>query len=124
MKFFANASKQKADNRKARLQRALIHHEAKIGSELFGPIPAGHRREFFCLDERTWVWHEEWTDAKGVRRVVTTRYDVRPDKVLKSQGNMSYQALSASEERNFFQAVRLYGERVNAEYNHMLGVTA
>lgn len=122
MKLFANNSKQKAENRKARLQRALIHHEAKIGSELFGPIPAGHRREFFCLDDRTWVWHEEWTDAKNVRRAVTTRYDVRPDKILKSQGNMSYQALSASEERNFFQAVRLYGERVNSEYGRMLGI--
>lgn len=122
MKLFPGNAKQKAENRKARLQRALIHHEAKIGSELFGPVPAGHRREFFCLDERTWVWHEEWTDAKGVRRVVTTRYDVRPDKILKSQGNMSYQALSVSEERNFFQAVRLYGERVNEEYSRMLGM--
>ena len=114
-------SKQRADDqRKARLQRALIHHEAKIGSQLFGPIPAGHRREFFCLDEHTWVWHEEWTDETGKRRVVTTRYDIRPDKVLKSQGLMSYQALSPDEERNFYQAVRVYGERVSLEYARML----
>ena len=126
MKLFSSAaSKQKAaESRKARLQRALIHHEAKIGSQLFGAIPAGHRREFFCLDDRTWVWHEEWIDEKGIRRVVTTRYDVRNDRVLKSQGNMSYKALSPTEERNFYQAVRLYGERVNAEYDRMLGSAA
>lgn len=111
----------KNDQREVQLQRALIHREAKIGSELFGPIPKGHRREFFCLDERTWVWHEEWTDAKGVRRVMTTRYDVRPDRILKSQGHMSYHALSPEEEKNFFRAVRLYGERVQADYARMLG---
>lgn len=116
--------KQRSDNRKARLQRALIHHEAKIGGELFGPIPEGHRREFFCLDERTWVWHEEWTDKDGTEHAVTTRYDVRQDKVLKSQGHLSYQILSPTEERNFYRAVKLYGQRVDAEYNRILGVTA
>jgi hypothetical protein len=117
-------SKQRTEDKMARLQRALIHHEAKIGSELFGPIPKGHRREFFCLDERTWVWHEEWIDEKGVQRAVTTRYDVRTDRVLKSQGHMSYVALSPTEERNFYQAVRVYGQRIDAEYARMLSMSA
>ena len=46
-------------------ERELITLESEIGSQLFGPIPEGHRREFFCLDEKTWIWHEEWLDEIG-----------------------------------------------------------
>ena len=41
-------------------ERELLALESEIGSELFGEVPKGHRREFFCLDEKTWMWHEEW----------------------------------------------------------------
>ena len=54
-------------DRKAALYRNLIRHEAKIGGQLFGPVPKDGRREFFCLDRHTWVWHEEWVDANGDR---------------------------------------------------------
>lgn len=118
--LFNGISKQRAIERRARLQRALIHYEAKKGGELFGPIPEGHRREFFCLDERTWVWHEEWFDEDGKHHAITTRYDVRPNTVLKSQGASSYQALTPQERRNFFAAVRLYGQQIQAEYQRML----
>ncbi len=112
---------QKASQRREAMYRALLHHEAKIGGELFGPIPEGHRREFFCLDEHTWVWHEEWTDERtGERRIVTTRYDVRPSGVLKSQGNNSYQKLTLEEARNLYQAAGLYEERVTADLQRML----
>jgi hypothetical protein len=114
-------SKKSKEERRARFQRALIHYEAKIGSQLFGPVPKGHHREFFCLDRNTWVWHEEWTDQNGKHQSLTTRYDVRPSGVLKSQGHMSYQALDRDELINFFKAVRLYGKRVDAEYAKMLG---
>ncbi|HEU4984399.1 MAG TPA: hypothetical protein VFT58_02055, partial [Nitrososphaera sp.] len=114
-------ARQRAEERRARMQRALIHYEAKIGGELFGPVPKGHRREFFCLDERTWVWHEEWKDENGQNRAVTTRYDIRPNQILKSQGHFSYQALTETEERNFRQAAKLYLQRVRAEYGRMLG---
>lgn len=33
-------------------ERELIQRESTIGRELFGPVPEGHRREFFCLDEK------------------------------------------------------------------------
>lgn len=105
---------QREAQREAELYKALIHHEAKIGGELFGPVAKGGRREFFCLDERTWVWHEEWTDKAG-HHVVTTRYDVRPNGVFKSQGNNSYQALSAQEARNLYNAMCLYYQRVMPE---------
>lgn len=103
------------DQRRADLYKELIHREARIGGELFGPVPKGARREFFCLDRRTWVWHEEWTDAAGQRRIVTTRYDVRPNGVFKSQGTNSYQALSAEEARHLYDAVGLYYQRVMPE---------
>lgn len=112
--------KQKAEQRRTEMYRALIHHEAKIGGELFGPVPKGNRREFFCLDEHTWVWHEEWTDAQGNRQFMMTRYDVRPSGVLKSQGNSNYQNLTREELKNFRKAVKMYGDRIVAEYDRML----
>lgn len=107
---------QKQSQRSAQLHRSLIRHEAKIGGKLFGEVDKNRRREFFCLDEHTWVWHEEWVDARGHRKVVTTRYDVRPGNgVLKSQNGGHYQALSAQEAQNLLDAVRLYRDKVNQE---------
>jgi len=113
------AKQHSTDQRRADLYKELIHREAKIGGELFGPIPRGVRREFFCLDECTWVWHEEWTDEAGQRRIVTTRYDVRPNGVFKSQGTNSYQALSAEEARHLYDAVVLYYQRVMPELTRL-----
>lgn len=110
---------QKAEQRRADAYRALIHHEAKIGGQLFGPVPAGHRREFFCLDEYTWVWHEEWTDTAGHAQSVTTRYDVQPHGVFKAQGNQHYQPLNDEEGYNFYRAVRLYEQRVGSELRRL-----
>jgi len=122
--LFAAFTKQRAADRRAQFKKALIHFEAKIGGQLFGPIPENRRREFFCLDTHTWVWHEEWTDQNGQRQAVTTRYDVRPSGILKSQGHMSYQKLTPEEDRNFRKAVHLYGERIESEYRRMLGQQA
>lgn len=111
---------QRAEDRQADLYRNLIRHEAKIGGDVFGPVPAGHRREFFCLDRHTWVWHEEWQDQSGQQHVRTTRYDVRPDGLLKSQ-NGHYQRVNNQETKRFKQAARLYIDRVNREmYNGLI----
>ncbi len=104
----------RSTQRQADLYSNLIRHEAKIGGELFGPVPAGHRREFFCLNNRTWVWHEEWLDTKGQRHIRTTRYDVRPDGILKAQ-NGHYQKLSSSEATKLRKAAHLYVDRVSRE---------
>ena len=111
------ASRQRAQQQKrAEAHRSLLHFGARLGGEVFGPIPKGHRREFFCLDERTWVWHEEWTDPSTKKyHVVTTRYDIQPHSILKSQGDRSYQQLSAQEARNFYNAVKLYSDRFGQE---------
>ncbi len=113
-RLFNNISSQKAVQRKAELYRNLIRHEARIGGQLFGPVAPGGRREFFCLDEHTWVWHEETADKNGQRKSVTTRYDVRPSGVVKSQ-NGHYQSLTPDEARHLRDAIQTYQKRVKAE---------
>lgn len=116
-KLFNGVVKQHTQDRQTELYRNLIRHEAKLGGTVFGPIPTGRRREFFCLDRHTWVWHEEWIDQNGQNQIRTTRYDVRPDGLLKSQ-NGNYQKVSNEETIRFKKAVRLYVDRVNREmYN-------
>lgn len=102
-------------SRAADLYTNLIRHEAKIGGGLFGPVPEGGRREFFCLDTHTWIWHEEWMDDQGTKKMKTTRYDVRPDGVLKAQDGQHYQKVSKPEAERLLQAARLYREKVNTE---------
>lgn len=107
--------KQSRERRHINAHRSLLRHLAKLGGGVFGPIPTGVRREFFCLDEHTWVWHEEWYEQNGQHRAITTRYDIRPDGILKSQGVNSYQRLTGEEERNFRTAVELYSQRALTE---------
>jgi len=116
MAFLPRILRSTEDQRLAEAHRNLIRREAKIGGQLFGPIPAGHQREFFCLDEHTWVWHEAWTDKTGQQQSVTTRYEVRPDGVLKIQNNHAYQSLSFGEALNLYQAVAHYEKRVASLY--------
>jgi hypothetical protein len=103
------------EERRAELHRNLIRHEAQIGGALFGPIPEGGRRDFFCLDERTWVWHEEWTDTQGQHRNRTTRYTVRANSILKTQDGGHYQEISEEEAVHLRLAVQLYQQRTKTE---------
>lgn len=120
MGFLPKITPRSDDEKRAALERALIRREAKIGGQLFGPVPKGHQREFFCLDEHTWVWHEAWTDAQGKKQSVTTRYDVRPNGVLKLQNGKTYQRLSREEARNLYRTTELYRERITAYYQQAL----
>lgn len=106
--------------REAEFKRSLLRREAEIGGTLFGPLPKGHHRQFFCLDRHTWVWHEEWT-ANGRQQVLTTRYEVRPGVgVIKYQDGQPAQHLSLNEARNFYVAVGLYQQKVDADYERLL----
>lgn len=102
------------EQRQSEIYKKLMRAEARIGGSVFGAVPSGHRREFFCLDENSWVWHEEWVDPSGLPRVQTTRYDVRPSGVLKSQ-NGHYSKVSNEELRTFKQAVVLYANKLNEQ---------
>ena len=92
-------------------ERDLINAESEIGRQLFGPIPDGHRREFFCLDEHTWVWHEEWQE-NGQSHQQTTRYEIRETGVAKSTGGGKYKPVTGVELENLIAAMQLYYEQV------------
>jgi hypothetical protein len=103
------------DERHARQYREKLRQAAKMGGQLFGPVPEGVRREFFCLNKDTWVWHEEWLDAKGERHVVTTRYDIRPNGVLKAQDGQPYRFIEKEEARRLYKAARMYNYLVHTQ---------
>lgn len=99
-------------------ERELIQLESKIGAQLFGEIPKGHRREFFNLDKDTWIWHEEWTGEDGKRSSSTTRYEAQGDRILKVQEGARYTYLEGQELTNLGLAVQIYYERVMREVYH------
>lgn len=97
-------------------ERDLIQLESEIGAQLFGPIPHGHRREFFCLDAKTWIWHEEWFDDKRKHQLSTTRYEVQDDgRILKVSEGAHYDFLEGQELQNLELAIKLYYERIARE---------
>lgn len=93
-------------------ERELLSLESQIGASLFGPIPKGHRREFFCLDKDTWIWHEEWKDEKGVPKATTTRYELHDNGILKVQEGAKYKYIEGEELQNLRVAIRMYYEQV------------
>lgn len=109
----------RSDDKRFSLRRKLIRKEAKIGGRLFGAVPDGHHREFFCLDRHTWVWHEEWYDG-GQHRALITRYELRPQGILKAQNGGPYQPVSREEAANLLVAARQYRDRVDAFYQRQL----
>jgi len=92
-------------------ERELLTLESEIGAQIFGPVPEGMRREFFCLDEHTWIWHEEKLDKKSSESS-TIRYEINEHGVLKVQDGARYNYLEGDELKNFAVAVRMYYEQV------------
>ena len=114
-KLLTTTKVQRHQERESELYRSLIRREAKIGGEIFGPMPVGGKREFFCLDEHTWIWHEEWVNSSGIRQIKTTRYDIRPTGILKAQDGQTYQNVSLDEAERLLQASKLYEQRLRTE---------
>jgi len=115
---FLQMSGNREEDRIDSLRLGLLRHEAQVGGRVFGEVPKGHKRDFFCLDTHTWIWHEEWFDNSGERHVVSTRYDVRPDSILKSQNGGHYQQVTVQEAFRLRDASKLYRDRVKREvYN-------
>lgn len=85
----------------------LINAESAIGATIFGPIPEGHRREFFHHTNNVWIWHESWQED-GVKKETTIRYEVRPDGVYKRPLGSSYIKLEGMELENFRRAAKSY----------------
>ncbi len=94
-------------------ERELLQLESEIGAKLFGEMPVGRRREFFCLNANSWIWHEEWTDPDTKKpRQHTTRYEVRPEGILKVQEGARYAYVEGDELQNLALATRMYYEQV------------
>lgn len=93
-------------------ERQLIQAESEIGQTLFGPVPKGSRREFFCLNDHTWIWHEEWLASDGKKNLRTTRYEVRDKEVIKVQDGEKRTYVTGAELQNLMQATTLYHDRV------------
>lgn len=104
-------------------ERQLIELESEIGRELFGPIPDGHHRDFFCLDKHTWVWHEQWKDLDNKPQSSTTRYEVQPNGILKIQTGRVYKYIEGEELENLAIAARMYYERTMREIYELDPVT-
>lgn len=120
-KLLAGRQHMRQQTTQAAIYQTMLRREAELGGKLFGPIPKDHRREFFCLNETTWVWHEEWKDKNGDYQHRTTRYDVRPHGVLKAQDGFGYQQLGPGEAANLYQAVELYRDHVLVPlYGHVM----
>lgn len=97
---------------KSLTERDLIRMEAEIGSQLFGPVPKGRRREFFCLDESTWIWHEEWVDENRRLQTATTRYELQEKGILKVQEGARYSYVEGAELQHLTAAIQMYYERI------------
>lgn len=95
-------------------ERELITLESQIGVTIFGEVPKGRRREFFCLDEMTWIWHESWRDKAGQHQT-TIRYEIHEKGVLKVLGGARYDFLEGDELKHLVAAVQMYYERVTRQ---------
>ena len=93
----------------------LVNAESELGRTLFGPIPAGHQREFFKYKSNVWIWHESWVSENGTILDSTIRYEVRPDGVFKKTNGAMYQKIEGAELDNFCTAVRSYFELVKTK---------
>jgi hypothetical protein len=94
-------------------ERELLQLESEIGAKLFGDVPKDRRREFFCLDETTWIWHEEWKNPTTKKsEQMTIRYEVHSNGILKVQEGARYSFITGEELDNLVAATQMYYEQV------------
>lgn len=92
----------------------LINAESKLGGTLFGPVPEGHRREFFRYRHNIWIYHESWTD-NGKKFETTITYKVQENGVYKCPLGGEYVKISGAELSNFRRATKEYLKLVKSK---------
>lgn len=85
----------------------LINAESRLGATLFGPIPTGHRREFFRYRHNVWIYHESWK-AGDKKMESTITYKVKENGVFKCPLGGEYIKITGAELNNFKKAVKEY----------------
>ena len=95
----------------------LINAESKLGGTLFGPIPEGHRREFFRYRHNIWVYHESWTYRRK-RMEATITYKVRENGVYKCPLGGECVKIVGAELSNFRIATKEYLKLVKNKLYH------
>jgi len=90
----------------ARTEADLINAESALGGTIFGPVPEGHRREFFHHQKNVWIWHENG---------VTVRYEVRQHGIYKKVMGGKYQKITGAELDNFRTATKTYLKLVKSQ---------
>jgi hypothetical protein len=103
-------------------ERELIKRESQVGSTLFGAVPKGHSRDFFCLDQSTWVWHEQWIANDGKTSCnLQIRYEFQPRGVLKTVDGVHSGYINGQELTDLISAIQQYHKRVASEvYGYQL----
>ncbi len=102
--------------KRAAQERELIKRESKVGATLFGPIPAGHQREFFCLGEHIWIWDEQWFDESvGAMAQMHVRYEFQRQGVLKTVDGVARGYITGPELTNLLKVIQTYDQRVAVE---------
>jgi hypothetical protein len=103
-------------HKRASRLRSLMRKEAQVGSSVFGPVPAGHSRNFFCLDEITWIWSEQWYDsATKSHQHMLVRYEFQSRGVLKTVNDVACGYVEGRELKNLVNAIESYTEKVASE---------
>ncbi len=97
----------------------LINAESHLGGQIFGPIPAGHRREFFHDQAGVWIWYEDWPGSPESLDQLIVRYEVRPSGVYKKLSAGKYVRLDGWELDNFRAAARLYLQIIKQNLYHL-----
>lgn len=97
-----------ADKKRLKLTEAdLINAESALGATLFGPVPKGHRREFFRFKHNVWIFHESWMEGSE-KRESTITYEVRENGVYKLPLGGEYIKIKGRELENFCKATAEY----------------
>lgn len=103
--------------------RELITMESQLGAQIFGVIPAYDRREFYCFDDRMWIWHEERMNAQtGQHDIMTVSYNIGDIGILKTYGQNESHYLQNDELEHFTSATEEYAslvhERLYSQYHN------